>query len=312
MTRRNSPCHLGTELPAGSPKQSFKVVFFQLLALTYSGAFLCAEESVFSVLHSSQLERVENAHQRPKLVNTAVSSLKKKTFSLFTSFSHLVNVRLLALDLHRKRLNRLQNGLRDCLSLSPQEQNMPPSTLRVSTTKRTPRALKTHISGIAKTRSPPRCHALTTQGSHNSSSSFRSCAADSVLLKTADIYLQPKAKHPQQRKSSPRFTSTSKPISNNPARASSAEGRSRFETQRNHGLSTQTQGLKTQHTHNQKKQHRTNSRMVGLPGFEPGSRTPEAHSLDQTSRQPQTLHPFLFPKPQNKPIPTPLNPTHPK
>ena len=26
--------------------------------------------------------------------------------------------------------------------------------------------------------------------------------------------------------------------------------------------------------------------VVGLPGFEPGSRTPEAHSLDQTSRQP--------------------------
>jgi len=28
------------------------------------------------------------------------------------------------------------------------------------------------------------------------------------------------------------------------------------------------------------------ARMVGLPGFEPGSRTPEAHSLDQASRQP--------------------------
>jgi hypothetical protein len=26
--------------------------------------------------------------------------------------------------------------------------------------------------------------------------------------------------------------------------------------------------------------------MVGLPGFEPGSRTPEAQSLDQASRQP--------------------------
>jgi hypothetical protein len=28
--------------------------------------------------------------------------------------------------------------------------------------------------------------------------------------------------------------------------------------------------------------------LVGLPGFEPGSRAPEAHSLDQASRQPQT------------------------
>jgi hypothetical protein len=27
-------------------------------------------------------------------------------------------------------------------------------------------------------------------------------------------------------------------------------------------------------------------RKVGLPGFEPGSRTPEAQSLDQASRQP--------------------------
>jgi len=30
----------------------------------------------------------------------------------------------------------------------------------------------------------------------------------------------------------------------------------------------------------------TNPNKVGLPGFEPGSRTPEAQSLDQTSRQP--------------------------
>jgi len=30
-------------------------------------------------------------------------------------------------------------------------------------------------------------------------------------------------------------------------------------------------------------------KVVGLPGFEPGSRTPEAHSLDQTSRQPLSL-----------------------
>ena len=29
--------------------------------------------------------------------------------------------------------------------------------------------------------------------------------------------------------------------------------------------------------------------VVGLPGFEPGSRAPEAHSLDQTSRQPQSF-----------------------
>ena len=241
MTRRNFPCHLGTELLAGSPKQSFKKVFFQLLALTYSGAFLCAEESVFIVLHSSQLERVEHAHQRPKLVNTAGISLKKKTFSLFTSFSHLVNVRLLALDLHRKRLNRLQNGLRDCLSLPPQQQNMPPPTLRVPTTERTPRALKTHVSRITKTRPPPRRHALTTQGPHNSSSSFQPRAADSVLLKTPDIYLQHKTEHPQQHKSTPRFTSTPKPTSNNPARASSVASHPRFEAQRNHGLSKQKQ-----------------------------------------------------------------------
>ena len=31
------------------------------------------------------------------------------------------------------------------------------------------------------------------------------------------------------------------------------------------------------------------ARVVGLPGFEPGSRAPEAHSLDQTSRQPQSF-----------------------
>ena len=31
------------------------------------------------------------------------------------------------------------------------------------------------------------------------------------------------------------------------------------------------------------------SRVVGLPGFEPGSIAPEATSLDQTSRQPQVL-----------------------
>jgi hypothetical protein len=49
-------------------------------------------------------------------------------------------------------------------------------------------------------------------------------------------------------------------------------------------------------------------RRMGLPGFEPGSRTPEAHSLDQTSRQPRTLSPTLKREPQNKPIPTPLNP----
>jgi hypothetical protein len=35
--------------------------------------------------------------------------------------------------------------------------------------------------------------------------------------------------------------------------------------------------------------------LVGLPGFEPGSLTPEAKSLDQTSRQPLTdLHNFRF------------------
>jgi hypothetical protein len=29
--------------------------------------------------------------------------------------------------------------------------------------------------------------------------------------------------------------------------------------------------------------------MVGLPGFEPGSREPKSHSLDQASRQPLEL-----------------------
>jgi hypothetical protein len=33
---------------------------------------------------------------------------------------------------------------------------------------------------------------------------------------------------------------------------------------------------------------------MGLPGFEPGSRTPEAHSLDQASRQPLSLHFWLY------------------
>jgi hypothetical protein len=145
----------------------------------------------------------------------------------------------LALDVHRKRLNRPQNSLRDCLSLSPQEQNTPPSTLRVPTTERTPRASKTHISRITKTRPSPRRHALTTQDSHNSSSSFQPRAANSVLLKTADIYLQHKSEHPQQHKNTPRLTSTPKPNSNNPAHASSAAGHPRFEAQRNHGLSKQ-------------------------------------------------------------------------
>ena len=31
-------------------------------------------------------------------------------------------------------------------------------------------------------------------------------------------------------------------------------------------------------------------KIVGLPGFEPGSRAPEAHSLDQASRQPLMLN----------------------
>jgi hypothetical protein len=88
----------------------------------------------------------------------------------------------LPLDLHRKRFNRPQNSLRNCLSLIPQEQNMPPSTLRVSTTERTPRASKTHVSRITKTRFPPHCHALTTQDSHNSSSSFQPRPADNVLF----------------------------------------------------------------------------------------------------------------------------------
>gem|GEM_PF-131668 len=52
---------------------------------------------------------------------------------------------------------------------------------------------------------------------------------------------------------------------------------------------------------------------MGLPGFEPGSVAPEATSLDHTSRQPQRTQgsPILSSKQQNKPIPTPLNPTRP-
>jgi hypothetical protein len=161
---RDSPRRLCAELTVGSPEELFKMASLQLLALTYSGAFPRIEESVFSILLGSQLERVEPAHQRPELVDYAVSPFKEEAFSLFRCFLHLVSVGFLALNFHCEGFNSLQDGLGDCLSFFPQEQNVSRSILRVSAAECAPRALEAHVSWVVENLLCPRHHMFTTEG----------------------------------------------------------------------------------------------------------------------------------------------------